>query len=200
MPIKYFPTLRKSTNVKIINKSIVNKPNGFTKRTKAWPTTGRVFSSTSSTLQNQSNIYTNSIRKIPSSCTQLYSKYVSSGSVEDYTNYIDCYNNQYPTSITSIQKSNDIKLNKKFTADGTIKTFPSKCNSMICDWLYKSKTDDIQKGYNDIPEYNNVDECGKMIKNMVYSPGAGKDIQTDWSMPNGISSGVILNPKIIRYY
>jgi hypothetical protein len=197
MPIKYIPASRKSTNIKIINKQIVNKSKLIIKRAKAWPTSGMAFSSATPTLQNKSNIYTNVIRKIPSSCTQLYSKYVSSGSLTDYTNYINCYNTQYPNSITSVQKSNDILLNKQFTADGTINTFPSKCNSMICDWLYKSKTSNIQKGYNNIPEYNNVDECGTMLSPTVLN---GSALRSSWMMPQGISSGITLNPVITKYY
>ena len=206
MPIKHIPApaSHKSKNIKIINnpinkqivnKQIVNNPKGIVKRAKAWPTTGIPFSSATLTLQNKSNIYTNTIRKIPSTCTQLYNKYVSSGTVVDYTNYINCFNTEYPKRITSYQRSNDITLNNQFKADGTINTFPSKCNSMICDWLYKSNTRDIQRGFNNIPEYNNVDECGKML---TYDDGSA--FVSMWQMPRGKSSGITLNPVITSYY
>ena len=72
-------------------------------------------------------------------------------------------------------------------------TLPPKCNSLACEWLNKSNnTLDINMGYNDIAEYNNLDECGKML--------TASSTTKFWQMPVGITSNNKSNPKITKYY
>lgn len=127
------------------------------KRRKVWSTTGIASpSSATTTVAAERQIY---------DATSLYSNYVASGSLTDYTAFITSYNKSYINKYNSaLNKKEDstalLDFNSRLKNKGMLNSVAPVCDNMLCDFYRKASKNSATGNYMGI--LNSTDECAKM--------------------------------------